>query len=535
MAEGEVDPSVTTALLDNGGGDTKLNGEEREQPFKSSTDKNRPATKGRLTCILALSVFASVIGCSFQFGFQTGVLNTPQKLLQDEFKYKFGRYNSTSPDVLTDDQTRLLWSITVSIFGAGGVIGGFTGSYIATKLGRKKMMLANNLILVVAVVLMIMSRYVGELALLVAGRFIVGIHSGFSTVVAPLYINEISPVNLRGSLGTLNQLGITSGILLSQTLGLTVVFGNEKMYHLLFGVPAIAALLQLLILPFCPESPPWLHITKSRVDEASKALKRFRGTGSSIEGELAAYSEEKVEQDNREQISFGMLFRKSYLRTPLLIAVVMQLSQQLSGIIAVLNYSTSIFQSVGLAETDAQYATLGTSGAIVVMTIVSVLFMDRIGRRPLHLGGLTGCLVSMIMITVAFFLQDTQSWAKYLSIVSLVLFIISFAVGPGSIPWFITAELFDQAARPYAISIATVVNWLANFISGLVFPHMQKGLGNYVFVPFIVLLVIFVIFTFFKVPETKNKSTEEIVNMFKKSPVRRKEDESPMEDLSEEK
>lgn len=163
----------------------------------------------------------------------------------------------------------------------------------------------------------------------------------------------------------------------------------------------------------------------------------------------------------------------------------------------VLNYSTAIFIEVGLTDSSAQYATLGTSGVIVFMTLCSVLFVDKVGRRPLHLLGLTGCLISMIVITIALFVQvcswtaDSYSedlflieillfcsqvyaeWTKYLSVVSLIFFIMSFAIGPGSIPWFITAELFDQTARPYAISIATLVNWTANFLSGLLFPIMK--------------------------------------------------------------
>ncbi|XP_067947912.1 solute carrier family 2, facilitated glucose transporter member 1-like [Watersipora subatra] len=494
--------------------------------LNAEADPSTKPAKVRLTCMLATSVFASVIGSSFQFGFQTGVLNNPQQLLQDEYQYAFAKDRNGTEAKLTDEQVTLYWSLTVSLYAVGGMIAGFTGSYFATTLGRKKMMLLNNIVLMIGVALMVMARYIRLFELIITGRLILGIHSGFSTVVAPLYLNEISPVNLRGGVGTLHQLGVTLGILISQILGLQQIFGNVKYYHLLFGTPAVAGLLQLLTLPMCPESPSWLYITKLKVEESRKALCTLWGKAD-VEHQLSLYAAEVNAQKNRPKVTFGMMFRLRHLRNPLIIAVVMQLSQQWSGIIAVLNYSTSIFKSVGLAETSAQYSTIGTTGAIVSMTILGVLFVDQVGRKPLHLGGLSGCLITMVLLTIALFIQVSADWAKYMSIVALVLFIISFAIGPGSIPWFITAELFDQASRPYAISLATLVNWTANFSCALLFPLMQEGIGNYVFIPFIVLLILFVLFTFFKVPETKNKSTEEIVSLFKKGKTDN-EDVSPL-------
>lgn len=203
------------------------------------------------------------------------------------------------------------------------------------------------------------------------------------------------------------------------------------------------------------------------------------------------------------------------LRSPLIIGVVMQLSQQLSGINAVFYYSTLLFISSGLTEESAKFATIGIGAIMVGMTLVSIPLMDRTGRRTLHLYGLGGMFIFSIFITISFLIKEMIDWMSYLSVVSVLSFVVFFAVGPGSIPWMITAELFSQGPRPAAMSIAVLVNWTANFLVGIGFPTMKNSLENYTFLPFSVFLAIFWIFTYKKVPETKNKTFEEILALFR--------------------
>jgi len=203
------------------------------------------------------------------------------------------------------------------------------------------------------------------------------------------------------------------------------------------------------------------------------------------------------------------------LRAPLVIGIVMQLSQQLSGINAVFYYSTSLFTSSGLSDESAKFATIGIGAIMVGMTLVSIPLMDRTGRRTLHLYGLGGMFIFSIFITISFLIKEMIDWMSYLSVVSILGFVVFFAVGPGSIPWMITAELFSQGPRPAAMSIAVLVNWLANFLVGMGFPSMMNELQNYTFLPFSVFLAFFWIFTYRKVPETKNKTFEEILALFR--------------------
>ncbi|CAD1473925.1 unnamed protein product, partial [Heterotrigona itama] len=178
-------------------------------------------------------------------------------------------------------------------------------------------------------------------------------------------------------------------------------------------------------------------------------------------------------------------------------------------------YSTNLFTSSGLTEESAKFATIGIGAIMVLMTLGSIPLMDRTGRRTLHLYGLGGMFIFSIFITISFLIKEMIDWMSYLSVVSTLSFVVFFAVGPGSIPWMITAELFSQGPRPAAMSIAVLVNWMANFLVGIGFPSMKTSLENYTFLPFSAFLAIFWIFTYKKVPETKNKTFEEILALFR--------------------
>ncbi|KAG7159180.1 Glucose transporter type 1-like 2 [Homarus americanus] len=192
--------------------------------------------------------------------------------------------------------------------------------------------------------------------------------------------------------------------------------------------------------------------------------------------------------------------------------------------VEVLYYSTSLFTAAGLEEWQSKYATLGVGSVMVIMTLVSIPLMDRAGRRTLHLYGLGGMFIFSIFITISLLIKEMMGWMTFISVISTLCFVIFFSVGPGSIPWMITAELFSQGPRPAAMSIAVLVNWLSNFIVGIGFPKMQETFENYTFLPFSVLLACFWVFTYYKVPETKNKTFEEIAALFQRGADRNIED-----------
>uniref|UniRef100_A0A1B0B0C7 Major facilitator superfamily (MFS) profile domain-containing protein n=1 Tax=Glossina palpalis gambiensis TaxID=67801 RepID=A0A1B0B0C7_9MUSC len=429
-----------------------------------------------LTFFLTYSIFSAVLGM-LQFGYNTGVINAPEKnienFMKDVYKDRYG-------EDISEEFIQQLYSVAVSIFAIGGMLGGFSGGWMANRFGRKGGLLLNNVLGISGACLMGFTKVSHSYEMLFLGRFIIGVNCGLNTSLVPMYISEIAPLNLRGGLGTVNQLAVTVGLLLSQVLGIEQILGTNEGWPILLGLAICPAILQLILLPVCPESPRYLLITKQWEEEARKALRRLRAS-SSVEEDIEEMRAEERAQQAESHISTMELICSPTLRPPLIIGIVMQLSQQFSGINAVFYYSTSLFVSSGLSDESAKFATIGI-GAI----------MEFFG-----------------------YVQEMIDWMSYLSVVSTLGFVVFFAVGPGSIPWMITAELFSQGPRPSAMAIAVLVNWMANFVVGIGFPSMKTCLDNYTFLPFSVFLAIFWIFTYKKVPETKNKTFEEILALFR--------------------
>nr|XP_024219334.1 glucose transporter type 1 isoform X4 [Halyomorpha halys] len=472
-------------------------------------EQNRSNLAG-LTFFLSYTILASMLGM-LQFGYNTGVINAPEnnieKFMQDVYRYRNNKD-------LHLDSAKLMYSFAVSIFAIGGMIGGFIGGMVANKFGRKGGLLMNNILGIGGAVLMGFAKVAHSYEMLFFGRFIIGVNCGLNTSLVPMYISEIAPLNLRGGLGTVNQLAVTVGLLISQVLGIDEILGTDDGWPVLLGLAICPAILQLILLPICPESPRYLLITKQWEEEARKALRRLRASNQ-VEEDIEEMRAEQRAQQSESTISISELICSPTLRAPLIISVVMQLSQQLSGINAVFYYSTGLFVTSGLSEETAKDMTIGIGAIMVIMTLVTIPLMDRMGRRTLHLYGLGGMFIFSIFITISFLIKEMIDWMSYLSVVSTLMFVVFFALGPGSIPWLITAELFSQGPRPTAMSIAVLVNWLANFLVGIGFPTMQASLENYTFLPFSVLLAGFWIFTYKRVPETKNKTFEEILVLFR--------------------
>ncbi|XP_040583333.1 solute carrier family 2, facilitated glucose transporter member 1 isoform X2 [Lepeophtheirus salmonis] len=464
-----------------------------------------------LTFFLGYSIFAAVLGM-LQFGYNTGVINAPETVIEKFIRFAYRqRYDGQN---MTYEASTFLYAIAVAIFALGGMCGGFMGGMIANKLGRKGGLLFNNFIGVFGACSMGSAKFAESYELLIVGRFLIGVNCGLNTSLVPMYISEIAPLNLRGGLGTVNQLAVTVGLLISQILGVEGLLGTDDNWPFLLGIAIFPSILQIVLLPFCPESPRYLLITKQQEAEARSALKKLRNS-IDIEDDIAEMRAEEQAQHAEAKITMFELLRSPTLRLPLLIAIVMQLSQQLSGINAVFYYSTNLFITTGLTETHAKYATIGIGSVMVIMTLISIPLMDRSGRRTLHLYGLGGMFIFSIFITISFLVKELVAWIWWLSVISTLFYVVFFAVGPGSIPWMITAELFSQGPRPAAMSVAVLINWCANFLVGIGFPTMQTALENYTFLPFSVFLAIFWVFTYRKVPETKNKTFDEIATLFR--------------------
>lgn len=464
-----------------------------------------------LTRHLVFAIAAAALGSAFQHGYNTGVVNAPQKLVEEFIADTYEHRFEEKPD---EGTVKFIFSVFVAIFCVGGMIGGLLTAFVAERFGRKGGLLLNNIGVFLAAILMGSSKSARSYEMLILGRFFVGLNSGLNAGLAPMYLTEISPLHLRGAVGTIYQLVVTVSILTSNILGLPSVLGTADRWPVLFAMTIVPSLFMLATMPLCPESPKYILINQGRDVAAQQALTWLRGT-IEVHDEM---DEMRAEYEAIKMVSRVTLYEMVHnitLRIPLVISIMVMLSQQLSGINAVIFFSTDIFRSAGLTDEVATQATLGIGAVNVLMTIVSLVLIEKAGRRTLHLVGLGGMAVITVMLTICLALSENVPWLSYVSIVLVVSFVVMFATGPGSIPWFLVGELFGQGARPLATSIAVGVNWSANFVVGLAFLPLTSVMHHYTFLVFTALLIFFWLFTFYMVPETKNKSIEEIAALFR--------------------
>lgn len=379
--------------------------------------------------------------------------------------------------------------------------------------------MVNNVISLVAAVFFVLSKYVGSFNLLIIGRGFIGLFAGLATGIVPMYISEISPKEWRGAIGVLNQLLITIGILIAQVFGLRVILGSEDMWPLLFGFTFLPSLVQSLSFFFMPRSPRYLLIDLHQEDAARNQLVKLRGYDD-VSADMDEMRAEAEASRKTQALSIFQLIGERSCRWQLITVIAMMVAQQLSGINAVFFYANKIFELAGIPPGNPQDLAAIAVGAVnVIMTIVSVVLIERAGRKRLLVWGFGAMIFWCLALTVVLNLLLSFAKDKYLPYISIgcvIGYIVGFAVGPGPVPWLITAEFFTQEARPAATMIACVFNWVCNFIIGISFPAIAKGLGAYSFLLFMAVCVTITVYLYFVMPETRNKTFGEISAMFAK-------------------
>jgi sugar porter (SP) family MFS transporter len=322
-----------------------------------------------------------------------------------------------------------------------------------------------------------------------------------------MYIAEIAPARIRGTLVTLNQMAIVTGILLANLAAGLLVNTGENNWRYMFASAAIPSLLLLIALFAVPESPRWLA-QRGLFDRALNILSRVNGR-SRAKIEL----EEIKSALTQETGSFGDLFGPG-LRIALIIGVVLAVLCQISGINAVIYYAPKIFLKAGYAGTSsATWANVMVGTTNFAITIVSLVVIDKIGRKALLLIGTAGMAASMAVAGSCLASETTPLWIK---VGAILLYVASFGVGVGGVVWVVISEIFPTKIRGRAASLATMSVWVACFAVAQTFPWLLAKVNDRVFFIYAVLSLAMFLFVAFVVPETKGKSLEEIEHMWKR-------------------
>nr|WP_319265098.1 sugar porter family MFS transporter [uncultured Draconibacterium sp.] len=449
--------------------------------------------------VIFIAAIASTGG--LLFGFDTGVISGAIPFLEQDFS-------------LTEGQIE-----NITAFGLIGAVGGaIFGGRISDLVGRKKVIIVSAIVFATGA---FWSGAAPNFIQLLLARLYLGVAIGVSSFAVPLYIAEISPTRIRGTLVSLFQFMITIGILVSYISDSAIADNsNISSWRPMFYIGVIPAIILFIGAIFLPETPRWL-INKGRTIEGRSILAKIEDQANlnSVFHNLL----NETDSNNNNQ-NWGILFKK-WLRSPLIIAIGIMFFQQFVGINTVIYYSPKIFLKAGFLGNEAAiFASISVGVINVLLTIVSILIIDRIGRRKLFFIGMTGIITSLILMGVAFLSSEVFNQnTKWLLVVSMLSYVGFFALSLGPLGWLIISEVFPLKIRGLGASIGSLSNWGFNTLVAWSFFKLIRTFGDAeVFWLFALIGIIGTIWGYFYIPETKGISLEAIEDHWKNNKTVRK-------------
>ena len=433
--------------------------------------------------VIVVSAIAAIGG--LLFGYDTGVISGAILFIKQQFSL---------------DST--MQEFTVSAVLIGSVPGAALGGILGDRFGRRNMIMLAAIIFGVGA---LVTAFTPNLDILIFGRIIVGVGIGIASFISPMYISEVAPKSIRGTLVFLNQLALTIGILLAYLVDYLFIKVPDG-WHWMLGLAIFPALALGIGMLKMPNSPRWL-VMKNRGGQARTDLVKIRGT-QNVNAEL---------QDIHQSLATGGSsswsdLLKPGLRLPLIIGIGLAIFQQATGINTVIYYAPTILKFSGINSNAISI--LGTTGIgviNVIFTLVGAWLVDRAGRRPLLLASLSGMTIALSLLAIALQLPQLASSLGIAVVLILMLYVASFAIGLGPVFWLLISEIYPLNVRSKAMSVATVANWGANLIVAVTFLSIVKSLGRSgVFWLYAALTVGSVVFTYFLVPETKGRTLEQV-------------------------
>ena len=464
------------------------------------------------TYLLSLTLVATLGG--LLFGYDTAVISGTVGSLEKFFVEPYG-LNEMSAN------SRLGFVVSSALIGC--IIGGISGGWISKTLGRKNgLVLAALLFLISALGSSMPELFVSEIGTadhtffyhFIVYRIIGGIGVGLASMLSPLYIAEIAPAHIRGKLVSLNQFAIIFGMLIVYFVNYFIADQGDEMWlhttgwRWMFASETIPAGLFLIMLLFVPDTPRSL-VLKNKNQKALEVLTKVNG--------LEKAKTILLEIENTVIHHSGKLF--SYGITVIVIGIMLSVFQQFVGINVVLYYAPEIFKSMG-AQTDIALLQTIIVGAVnLLFTVLAIVSVDKLGRKPLMITGALGMGIAMFALGTSFFSESVGIFA----LICMLVYVASFAMSWGPVTWVLLSEIFPNKIRGRAMAIAVAAQWISNYLVSWTFPMMDKNTDliekfnhgfSYWIYGLMSLLAMFLVWKF--VPETKGKTLEEMENVWKK-------------------
>lgn len=439
-----------------------------------------PPGRGRAT-VLGASVVAALGG--FLFGYDTGIISAALLFITPEFGL-----SST------------MQQVTVASLLLGAICGVLVSGAVTDAVGRRRSLLTAAVIFAVGA---LGCAAAPDESVLIAARFALGLAIGTASLTVPAYIAEIAPKESRGKLVSLQQLMITVGIFVSYLVG--YAFDDAQGWRWMLGLGCVPALAMFLGGLWLKESPRWL-LNRGRTDEARAVLLRTRTPDEAAEEirEIEALTAQESEVGYRDLLRPAM-------RPAVLLGVAVAATNQLVGVNAVIYYAPTMLKQAGFGSSAALLSSVGIGLVNMVLTGIALLLVDRVGRRPLLLGGTSVVVLSLVLLGALYLGGGGQPASSSLLVVGLCLYIGAFAPSLGLAIWLINSEIFPTAVRGKASSFGNVTHWGLDFaISLTVLTTIQALSETGLFWIYAGFGILGVVYLYRKLPETKGRSLEDI-------------------------
>jgi SP family xylose:H+ symportor-like MFS transporter len=405
------------------------------------------------------------------------------------------------------------WAISSALVGC--LIGAFFSDYLSNRLGRRATMLITAILFILNSV---GTALPNSFTMFVVFRIVGGIGVGIASMVVPMYIAEIAPPKRRGALVGNYQLAIVIGIVVVYFVNYFIALQGDAHWNLnigwrwMFGSEIIPSILYLVFIFLIPESPRWL-LQKGKSEQAVAVLEKINAAEdvAQVQSEI----QNSLEQEDKGQ--WNNLVNPIYKKA-LFVGIGLSILQQLTGINAILYYAPEIFKSLG-SSTDASLLETSILGVVnLIFTLLAIKWVDKMGRKPLLYIGSAGMTISLAAVGVFIYNEAVGNYV----LPFLILFMASFSISWGPIVWVLLSEIFPNKIRSLALAISVFIQWVANFVVTQVFPSLIENQwlkdnfnGAFPFYLFSVICLFSLFFVWKKVPETKNKSLEQMDALWK--------------------
>ncbi|MGW3644832.1 sugar porter family MFS transporter [Streptomyces sp. NPDC000878] len=467
-----------------------------EQALKSGAVTAHPEHLGHVIFIAA----AAAMG-GFLFGYDSAVINGAVEAIRD--RYDIG-------------SAALAQVIAVALIGCA--IGAATAGRMADRIGRIRCMQISAVLFTISAVGSALPFSLYDLAF---WRIIGGFAIGMASVIGPAYIAEVAPAAYRGRLGSFQQAAIVVGIAISQLVNwgiLNAAGGDQRgellgveAWQVMLGVMVVPAVLYGLLSLAIPESPRFL-ISVGRDERAREVLREVEGDGIDMDARVAEI-EHAMKSEHKS--TFRDLLGGTFFFKPIVwIGIGLSVFQQFVGINVAFYYSSTLWQSVGVDPTESFFYSFTTSIINIVGTVIAMIFVDRIGRRPLALIGSVGMVVGLALEAWAFSfdlvdgkLPATQGW---IALVAAHIFVLFFALSWGVVVWVFLGEMFPNKIRAAALGVAAAAQWIANWAITASFPSLADWNLSATYVIYTIFAALSIPFVLRFVKETKGKTLEEM-------------------------